>query len=119
MLDLHLGAVREVSSWDVMLLLYLGENDRKLVDQIVFLAFFAKNGWHLLLQVADNMSVSLGGNQMEITNRVTPVCVNVLDALTLTKRDLFTRSFSLRTAALRGRFLMSANRSSSSNSIKW
>lgn len=64
MLDLHLGAVREVTSWDLMLLLDLGENNRKLVDQIVLLAFFAKNGWHLLLQVADNVGMSLGGNKV-------------------------------------------------------
>lgn len=63
--DLHLGAVGEVTSWNLMSLLDLGENYRKLIDQIVLLAFFAKNGWHLLLQVADNVSVSLAGNKVQ------------------------------------------------------
>lgn len=61
--DLHLGAVGEIASWNSVLLLNLGENYRKLVDQIVFLAFFAKNSWHLLLQVADNVCMSLSGNE--------------------------------------------------------
>lgn len=63
MFYLHLGAVREVTSWDSMLLLDLGENHRKLVNQIVLLAFFAKNCWHLLLQIADNVGMSLGGDR--------------------------------------------------------
>lgn len=63
MFDLHLGAVREVTSRDSMLLLDLGENYWKLVNQIVFLAFFAKKGWHLLLKIADNVCVSLGREQ--------------------------------------------------------
>lgn len=129
MFDLHLGAVREVASWDSVLLLDLGENHRKLVNQIVLLAFFAKNCWHLLLQIADNVGVSLGGDKAQMKPKnyiwvfkyVPKVWVgNVyMRPLTLTKRALFTRSFSLRTAALRGRFLMSAKRSSSSSSISW
>lgn len=59
MFYLHLCAVGEVSSWDSMLLLDLGENHRKLVDQVVLLAFFAENGWHLLLQIADDVCMSL------------------------------------------------------------
>lgn len=62
MFDLHLSAVREVASWDSMLLLDLGENDRKLINQIVLLAFFAENCWHLLLQIADNVGMRLGGD---------------------------------------------------------
>lgn len=64
MFHLHVGAIREVTRWDVMLLLDLFENDRKLVDKIVLLAFLAKNGWHLLLQVAHYVSVSLGENKV-------------------------------------------------------
>lgn len=63
MFDLHLGAVGEVASWDSVLLLDLGENHRKLVNQIVLLAFFAKNCRHLLLQIADNVGMSLGGDK--------------------------------------------------------
>lgn len=48
-----------------MLLLDLGENYRKLVNQIVLLAFFAKNGRHLLLKIADNVCVSLGRDQRD------------------------------------------------------
>lgn len=127
MSDLHLGAVREVTSWDSMLLLDHGENHRKLVNQIVLLAFFAKNCRHLLLQMADNVSVSLRGDraQMNVRNTIAASwSVSIMikyvgDRLTRTKRALFTRSFSLRTAALRGRFLMSDKRSSSSSSISW
>lgn len=71
MCDLHLGAVGEVTSWDSVLLLDLGENYRKLVDQIVLLAFFAKNGWHLLLQIADNVCMSLGGDKAQIRHKST------------------------------------------------
>lgn len=42
-----------------MLLLNLVKNDRELVDQVVLLAFFAKNCWHFLLQIADDVCVSL------------------------------------------------------------
>lgn len=65
MVNLHLCAVGEITSWDSMLPLDLGENYRKLVDQIVFLGCFAKNGWHLLLQVADNVCMSLGSGQRQ------------------------------------------------------
>lgn len=70
MFNLHLGAVREVASWDSMLLLDLGENYRKLVNQIVLLAFFAKNCRHLLLQVADNVGMSLGGDKAQIKPQI-------------------------------------------------
>lgn len=66
MFHLHLGAVREVTRWDPMLLLYLGENHRKLINQVVLLAFFAKNCRHLLLQVADNVGVGLGWNRAQM-----------------------------------------------------
>lgn len=70
-LDLHLGAVGEVTDRDLMLLLDLGENYRKLVDQIVLLTFFAKDGWHLLLQIADNVRMSLRGCKVYTRNKVT------------------------------------------------
>ena len=126
MIDLHLGAVGEVSCWDSMLLLDFGINHRKLVNQIVLLAFFAKNCRHLLLQIADNVGMSLRGKESSVEtpnhhNCISNIYLNIytLVSLTRTKRALFTRSFSLRTAALRGRFLMSAKRSSSSSSISW
>lgn len=43
----------------MMLLLNLVKNHGKLVDQIMLLAFSTKNGWHLLLQIADNVCMSL------------------------------------------------------------
>lgn len=52
-------------------MLDLGENYRKLVDQIVLLAFFAKNGWHLLLQVANNVCMSLGGDKARMRHKIT------------------------------------------------
>lgn len=58
--NLHLGTVREVTGWDSVLLLDLGEDHRKLVDQVMLLGFFAEDGWHLLLQIADDVCVSLG-----------------------------------------------------------
>ncbi len=66
MFDLHLGAVGEVPRWDSMLLLDLVENHRKLVNQIVLFAFFAKNCWHLLLQIADYVCMSLEGNKAQM-----------------------------------------------------
>lgn len=62
--DLHLGAVREVTSWNLMLLLDLGEDCRELVDKIVPLVFFTKKCWHFLLQITDNMCVSLEKEQI-------------------------------------------------------
>lgn len=59
MFDLHLCAIGEIASWDTMLLLNLVKNHGKLVDQIMLLAFSTKNGWHLLLQIADNVCMSL------------------------------------------------------------
>ncbi len=70
MFNLHLGAVREVTSWYSMLLLDLVENDRKLVNQIVLLAFFAKDCWHLLLQIADNVGMSLGGDKAQMKPQI-------------------------------------------------
>lgn len=61
MFDLHLGAVRKVASWNSMLLLDLGENHWKLVNQIMLFAFFAKDCRHLLFQIADNVCMSLEG----------------------------------------------------------
>lgn len=49
-----------------MLLLDLGENHGKLVNQIVLLAFFAKNCGHLLLQIADDVGMSLGGEKKSV-----------------------------------------------------
>lgn len=59
MFNLHLGAVREVSSRDSLLLLDLVENYRKLINQVVLFAVFAKNGRHLLFQIADDVGVGL------------------------------------------------------------
>lgn len=69
--DLHLGAVREVTSWDSMLLLDFGENHRKLVNQIMLFVFFAKNCGHLLLQIADYVDMSLGGDRAHMKPRNT------------------------------------------------
>lgn len=49
-----------------MLLLDLGENHRKLINQIVLLAFFAKDCWHLLLEIADDVGMSLEGDRARI-----------------------------------------------------
>lgn len=61
--DLHLGAIGEISCWNSVLLLDLGENDWKLVDQIVLLVLFAENSRHLLLQIADDVCMGLRERQ--------------------------------------------------------
>lgn len=71
MFDLHLGAVREVASWDSMLLLDLVENDRKLVNQIVLLAVSAENCRHLLLQITDDVGMRLRGDKVQIKLKIT------------------------------------------------
>lgn len=82
MIDLHLGAVGEVAGWDSMLLLDFGINHGKLVNQIVLLAFFAKNCGHLLLQIADNVGMSLRGKASSVetlnhNNCISNICLNI------------------------------------------
>lgn len=42
-----------------MLQLDFGENNWQLVDQILLFIILPEDGWHLLLQVADNVGVDL------------------------------------------------------------
>lgn len=61
-----------------MLLLDLGENDRKLIDQIVLFAFLAKNCWHLLLQVANNVCMSLEGDKAQMRHKIIIIVAHLI-----------------------------------------
>lgn len=57
--DLHLGTVRKVTSWYSLLLLNLGEDERKLIDQVLLLALLAEKCGHLLLEMVNDMCMGL------------------------------------------------------------
>lgn len=59
--NLHLSAVWEVSSRNVVLQLDFGENNWQLVDQILLFIILSEDRGHLLLQIADDVGVDLGG----------------------------------------------------------
>lgn len=61
--NLHLGAVWEVSSRNVVLQLDFGENNRQLVDQILLFIILSEDRGHLLLQMADDVGMDLGRGQ--------------------------------------------------------
>lgn len=61
--NLHLSAVWEVSSRNVVLQLDFGENNWQLVDQILLFIILSEDRGHLLLQIADDVGVDLGGQR--------------------------------------------------------
>lgn len=61
--NLHLSAVWEVSSRDVVLQLDFGENNWQLVDQILLFIILSEDRGHLLLQIADDVGMDLGAQK--------------------------------------------------------
>lgn len=59
--NLHLSAVWEVSSRNVVLQLDFGENNWQLVDQMLLFIVLSEDRGHLLLQIADDVGMDLGG----------------------------------------------------------
>lgn len=58
--NLHLSAVWEVSSRNVVLQLDFGENNWQLVDQMLLFIILSEDRGHLLLQIADDVGMDLG-----------------------------------------------------------
>lgn len=58
--NLHLSAVWEVSSRNVVLQLDFGEDNWQLVDQMLLFIILSEDRGHLLLQIADDVGMDLG-----------------------------------------------------------
>lgn len=67
--NLHLSAVWEVSSRNVVLQLDFGENNWQLVDQILLFIILSEDRGHLLLQIADDVGMDLGGQGFSPNNQ--------------------------------------------------
>lgn len=67
--NLHLSAVWEVSSRNVVLQLDFGENNWQLVDQILLFIILSEDRGHLLLQIADDVGMDLGGQSFSPNNQ--------------------------------------------------
>lgn len=65
--NLHLSAIWEVSSRNVVLQLDFGENNWQLVDQIFLFVILPEDRGHLLLQIADDVGMDLGGQRVFTT----------------------------------------------------
>jgi len=57
--DLHLSTIWKVTSRNVVLQLDLGENNRQLIDEILLFIVLPEDRRHLLLQIADDVSMDL------------------------------------------------------------
>lgn len=66
--NLHLSAIWEVSSRNVVLQLDFGENNRQLVDQTLLFIVLSEDRGHLLLQIADDVGMDLGGQRFLTRN---------------------------------------------------